>query len=505
MSISKITSILFALRLIRMFINVLSAMVSAKFFGISLERDSWILALTITTIIVSALWGPVNETFRTKFVFLKELEGKEKAVDKTSSLLGLIVLITLLICSVLYLLIDDLALCVITNPTKDSISIFVNLFICLLPIILINELVNIFTSVLNAFEIFYIPEVVGTITSLTSIGFVYFLAPHIGIYSFLLSTYTSSIILLVTLVFFLKRNKIYIWNRLFSFQVAEAWQFIVFSLPLFFPYFIGQCNSFFEKYLSGTIGVGFISSVEYARQFSTILQGVVNSVLTTIMVPMLSKAFITGNKFAFSHILKENISTMFLIVGLALFYMIGTTSALCDFLFNKGSIDLEGLGRISQLTQMFGVAFIGVLLYIMTGMSLLASNKRKQYATIGVFTQIVVLVLNFAFIEKLGVYTFPVNYGLAHFVSAMLMWLILEVDNKQSLTYLIIRCIMVVLSISSLLFVINETIDINNSFIALIVSTIMILILLPIFALRVGIDISPYINKICQRLRNVKI
>lgn len=499
-SIKKTTTILFVLRLCRMFIGVLSAMVSAKFFGISLERDSWILSVTVTTIIVSALWGPVNETFRTKFIYLKELEGKNIAIDKTASLLGFIVFITLLLCSVLYLNIGKLSLYIVANPTEEAISIFASLLICLLPNILINEISNISTSVLNAFEIFYIPEVVGTITSLISIALVYFLAPYIGIYSFLLSTYVSAIALLLTLIYFLKRNNIYIWHRLFSFKFDEAWKFVVFALPLFFPYFVGQCNSFFEKYLSGMLGVGLISSVEYARQFSTILQGVVNSVLTTIMVPMLSKAFITDDKQSFSRILEENISTMFFIVGLALFYMVGTSDALCDFLFNKGSIDTEGLNRIVQLTQMFGIAFIGVILYIIVGMSLLASNKRKQYAIIGIVTQFIVLGLNFAFIEKIGVYTFPINYGIAHFATAILMWFILEVPNKKALTFLISRCIIIVLSISALLSIINTQINIDNSFIALIVSTVFILILLPIFAIGLGLDIRPYINKIRQRL-----
>lgn len=500
MSIQKTTTILFALRLGRMFISVLSAMVSAKFFGISLERDSWILAITITTIIVNALWGPVNETFRTKFVYLKELEGKEKAIEKTSSLLGLIVFSTLILCSIIYLNVDKIAFYIIPNHTEESLSIFVNLFICLLPIILINEITNISTSVLNAFEIYYIPEVVGTISSLINIVIVYFLAPYIGIYSFLLSTYIGAIMFLFILIFFLRKNEIFIWNKMFSFNFSEAWMFIIFALPFFFPYFVGQCNSFFEKYLSGTLGVGLISSVEYARQFSSILQGVLNSVLTTIMVPMLSKAFIKNDKSSFSFILKENISTMFFIVGLALFYMIGTAEALCDFLFNKGSIDLEGLNRIVRLTQMFGVAFIGVLLYIMTGMALLSSNKRKQYATIGVFTQIAVLGLNIAFIDKLGIYTFPINYGLAHFVTALIMWYILEVNNKKNITFLIARCIIVVLGVSCFLLFVNVRLNVENSFWALIISTIIILFLSPIFAMGLSIDVRPYIKSILQRI-----
>lgn len=500
MSVKKITTILFSLRLGRMLIGILSAMVSAKFFGISIERDSWILAITVTTILVSAIWGPVNETFRTKFVYLKELEGKEKAIEKTSSLLGFIILSTFILCSVLYLFVDKLALYIIANPTEELMHIFIKIFTLLLPIILTNEISNILTSVLNAFEIFYLPEIVGTITSLINIIIVYCLAPYIGIYSFVLSTYVGTIIFMFVLIFFLKKNQIYVWDKLFSFKFSEAWKFVVFALPFFFPYFVGQCNTFFEKYLSGMLGVGLISSVEYARQFSSILQGVVNSVLTTIMVPMLSRAYITNEKSTFSHILKENFSTIFFIVGIALFYMIGTATPLCDFLFNKGSIDSEGLNRIVRLTQMFGFAFIGVILYIMTGMSLLASNKRKQYATIGVLTQIVVLGLNFALIEKIGVYTLPINYGLAHFITAIIMWAILEVEYKYNLTLLIARCVIIILCFSCFLLFVNTKLNIENSFVALIVSSIIILILLPLFAYGIGIDIRLYLNKIRQRL-----
>ena len=74
-SIKKLTSYLFILRIIRMLFSVITVTFTAKYFGVSIEKDNWVLVLTFTTTIVSALWGPINEIFRTKFIYIKETEG----------------------------------------------------------------------------------------------------------------------------------------------------------------------------------------------------------------------------------------------------------------------------------------------------------------------------------------------------------------------------------------------------------------------------------------------
>ena len=77
-SLKKTTLYLFILRLVRMVITVVTVTFSAKYFGVSMEKDMWVLTLTLITTITSAVWGPLNEVFRTKFVFIREQEGAEK-------------------------------------------------------------------------------------------------------------------------------------------------------------------------------------------------------------------------------------------------------------------------------------------------------------------------------------------------------------------------------------------------------------------------------------------
>ena len=499
MSTKRTTSILFVLRLLRMLVGVLSAMVTAKFFGISIEKDCWLLALTITTTIVGAVWGPVNEIFRTKFVYIQESEGAMKALQQTSSLIGFIIRTSLILCVILYCFVDVISMGVFKNIAPESLGTFTLLFICLLPTILLNEINNILICVLNAFEIYYLPELVATFTSFFGLFFVYLTASYIGIYSLLVYTYVGIVVLLLTLIVFLRKRNIPIFQCVCSYKWGDAKVFIIYSIPLFFPYFISQSNSFFEKYLAGLLGTGTISLVDYARQFTNILQTVLTSVITTVMLPLLSKAFITKNQHSMFQIILENTSMVFLILGFALFFLVGSAEPLCSFLYDKGSIDSDNLFRIAQLTRCYGISFIGVAFYVIFAISMLALNQRKQYALIGAISQIMILVLNILLIGKLNVFTFPLSYGVVHLLTGGVLFYIMKIDNKHLISYRIFRCIVGITLLSFIVFGVNQYVAFHTPIYALLFTFLLTVIFSPLLMVSVGVEIRPLIKRIINR------
>ena len=80
----------------------------------SLEKDNWVLVLTFTTTIVSALWGPINEIFRTKFIYIKETEGEKRALNKSAALMGFIFFVTTFIGIILFIFSGNIA-SILTN------------------------------------------------------------------------------------------------------------------------------------------------------------------------------------------------------------------------------------------------------------------------------------------------------------------------------------------------------------------------------------------------------
>ncbi len=405
-----------------MLVSLVTVSLTAKYFGVSVEKDAWLLVIALISSITLLVWGPINETFRAKFIFLKEHDGENIALRSASSLLCGIIIITILLITVLAVCAPLIANFSAHDLGKSGIEWFLSIFLFLLPSLLIDELNNISTSILNAYNVFYIPEIVGSITSAIYIVVLLWLAPIIGIYSIVVGQYIATITLLVVLFVYLRRQHIFHirWFLKPSFQLVKP--FVYYALPFFFPYAIGQINYFTERWLATLLGVGNLSILDYSRRFTVILQTVVGSVLTTLMVPLLAKSHMSGKTSDFNMIVKQNVTVIYGIMLLAIPFLFGAAYPICDFLYHRGDITVRDIQNITQICQFYALAFLGVIIYIIFGNILLASEKGKIYAFWGVIAQIVVIATNFGFVSYLGLVIFPFSLGLVHLIIGGIMW-----------------------------------------------------------------------------------
>ncbi len=500
-NVKKITSYLFVLRLFRMSLSMISLILSAKFFGVSVEKDIWVLITTFLLTFGAAIWGPVNETFRAKFVFIKEQEGEAKAIVSTLSLVVCIVSITIVLSIIIALLRNSLAAWLFTTSTSDeSLHLFSLLLILMLPTLLINQLSSIGISILNAYNIYYLPEIIGVISSVINVAIIFFLAPRIGIFSLAISQYIALILLLLGVSYYLWRLRLFHWSDILNVRLHGFWVFLLFALPFFFPYFVGQCNAFVEKWLAGCLGEGIISSLDYARQFTVVLQSVISSVLTTVMVPLLAKAYAQHDMEQYQRIFRENLIVCFGILALAVPIMVGAATPLCNFFFLHGKVSPEALSAIIILTRAYGFAFIGILLYMVVGYALLASDKGKRYAFWGVVVQLIILGMNFVLIHFLGVYVFPLTLGIVHLAGAGVMVISLLLQHKNAIFLRVGRYSLVIIGMSLLLYIFNEIIHMSSAFVQLLFNGLLLFGLLALCAPALDIHLFTYLNKLYLKL-----
>lgn len=494
-SIKKITAYLFALRMLRMLLSVIVLIFSAKFFGVTVERDAWILASTFIVTLGGAVWGAINEVFRAKFIFIKEEEGEDVAVSRTSSLLGFVLIVTLFISLIVFLNSGNIASFMANNLQENGVCLFVSILVFLIPTFLINQLISLGISVLNAYEMYYIPEIIGVVTGTINLLVIVLLASQIGIYSLIVSQYIGLTLLLLAVVYYIRKKKIAIWHKCFCINIKHVKCFLIFALPFFFPYFIGQCNLLAEKWIAGLLGIGCVSSLDYARQFTVMLQGVLSSVLATVMVPMLAKSFSQKNMSLYTTILKENILVCFAIMGLFLPVLFGAARPLCAFFFLRGNMSVDAVETIISLVRLYSVSFVGVILYLIFGMALLASNKGKQYASWGVATQLLVLAVNLLLYTKLNISVFPFSLGLVHLLSALIMGSILQIHDKYTVYLTIARYVLVVAVEAVVLLIFNLYCPPFEPFVQIFLNLLILIVLSPIIGRFMGINIVAYIKK----------
>lgn len=474
----KKTSLLFLFRISKLFIGIISLSLSAKYYGVSFEKDSWLLAISVVTFLDLAIWGAINETFRSKFIFIRGEYGADEALNKTKSLLFFILFFSIFVVVFILLFPELLAKIIAPTYTGNNLSGLIQMIFFAAPILLINQLTAIGTSVLNANESYFIPEISGFVTAILNLLILILLAPIIGIYALVISYYVGAILLFGLIYLQIFKLKINIFSGYTNIKFSDFKMFILFALPFFFPYFLGQFSGVIEKTLVSSIGVGYVSILDYSRKFSDIIQGVLTSVLLTILVPILSTNYIEkkAKEFEYNFLQIYQLVLLFLTFVVALFT--SSSASVVAFFLDKGTISKPALLEISNLMILYMWGTLAVFIYIIFGMALLSVGAVKKYAFWGIVAQILSIVLVLLFIKIVGVYIFPIALFISHLFSGCIMYS--QFPYKSKTFYKVTFKYFGVLFITSLLLYFRSQLLFNliNPILSIIVNSLIIFFLL---------------------------
>ncbi|MEJ5089584.1 lipid II flippase MurJ [Sphingobacterium faecium] len=415
------SALLFLIKLLKIPVSLYSYSLIATLFGVSLAKDQWLLAYSIIIVLDLAVWGPVNDIFRSKFVTVKEKFGEQIALKQSQSLLFYIFTFSALIVTFVMLRPDIISHILVSDYSEVQMQSLNTMIQVVAPILLINQATLIGISILNAYDIFYIPELATFFTQIISILILLLSAKYLGIYSLILSTFISLIILLLFIVVKIKQQKISLFTS-FKPQFSDFKQYFIFALPLFIPYLIGQINTVVEKRLISKQGVGSISIIDFGKKFPDMVNAVVSSVLLTVLIPVLARAFVKKDEADFSKNFNQIFSLGILGLGFFVVFMFFSSSDLMNFFYGNSDISKESMNKILQLNIFYSFAIIGVFMYVIFGMSMLAIGKNKLNAFAGSVTQIFVITSNIFLIDQFGIIIFPLSILIAHILSSLYMF-----------------------------------------------------------------------------------
>lgn len=413
--------VLFLLRIVKIAIGILNLSFSAKYFGVSIDRDVWILAFNSIIILDTALWGPINETFRAKFISLKEISGEHLALRKTKSLLLFTLLVSGFVVCLIMIYPSIIGMLVAPSYKDLQLASLLKMLVYVAPCFFFNQLIQIGISLLNAYESFYIPEISSFISVVINLALIVFLAPKIGIYALLVAYYLSFFILLFLVLYQIRKFRIPIFSGYTQVRWNDFSVFIVFALPFFFPYFLGQISAIIEKTIASSLGSGTVSMVDYSRKFTDMFLSVLSGVLTTILVPLLSLKFAQKKPREFVSGFLEIYQVGLLAVTFMVVMFTACPDAFVDILYNKGSIDAQELRGISILTMFYSWSGFSIFMYLVFGLALLSSGMGKKYAFWGIVAQASSIIFSIVLVKIFGINVFPLATFVSHLLAAGVM------------------------------------------------------------------------------------
>lgn len=426
----KTALILFVVRFLKLVISVATLSIAAQYFGVGIERESWLLTLNFVIVIHLAIWGPMNEIFRAKFIFIKAEEGEEIALRRTSSLFVFSLLVMLVLAIVFQVFAVRIAQLIAPAYSTEELKIVVVLLRYMIWSAIITQATQLLSSILNTYDSFYIPEFSGFFSAILNFFIIVLLSKHLGVFSFVIANYVSAFLLLAALVYQVKKTNILLFKHKIRLRWNELSPFILFSLPFFLPYLVGQCNGLLEKSIGNIMGNGAVSIIDYSKKISEIIQSVLSGVLVTIMVPAISAQYAQGFMAKVKEEAMRYLQLILLILAFLLPLLMVSADAITHILYDKGSISAEDLATIAFMMRAYSLGLIAVFLYIIFGLTLLATNKNKAYAFYGMVAQLIMMGINIIAYPYWGIYTFTISLTASHLLVAIILFFKLHLDGK---------------------------------------------------------------------------
>lgn len=412
--------------------SVVGLSLAAKYFGVSLDRDMWLIALNCIVVMNLAVWGPINETFRAKYVILREEQGETQVLAKARSLMVVAMVISL--CLVGSILAFPVPIARLIAPAYDAeqVNALVLMLMIVAPSLLFDQFNQLGISILNAHNSFFVPEISNCIAAVVNVVSMVVLAPYIGIYALAVSYYAGMALMVLFIVFEINKRKIPLFSQGHKVKFADFKPFFLYALPFFIPYFFIQVNVLVEKSLGNILGEGVVSMLDYSRRFVDIPINVLTSVLLTMLVPILAGRFAKQDTAGFLTDFKQVYQFGLLIVTalIAFFYSSGV-ELIELILYHGGEIPSAAILKMGSLSTYYAWSALINFFYIIFGLALLATKKGKIYAFFGVIAQLIMIALNFMFYRTFGAYTFPLSFIVAHTFSAIALFVYFPYNRRM--------------------------------------------------------------------------
>lgn len=415
------TLIFFLLKLSKIPLTLLTLSLTAHFFGVSIDKDIWLLAYSILQTLDLAVWGPLNETFRTKFITLSESEGETLALQKASSLLLYIFIGSLLMVVTVEVFSYHIASIIASKYDTNRLMMLSSMIKWIAPWLLINQFILIGTSILNSYEIFYVPEISSFFSQIINILVLIVFGQNLGIKSLIIGLYVSNALLLTFICFYIRKQKIELFKE-FSFKFDGFKLYFLFALPFFAPYFLGQLNGSLEKIIALSLGNGAVSIIDFSKKIPDIIVGVLTSMVLSLLAPILTKSFMSKEMDKFNLEFLSSYKLGLFLIGGIIILMVGSCNDITSILYQSKEIAQRDLASITKLTTLYSIGILGIFTYVIFGMSMMATNQAKLYVVCGMTAQILVISGNFFLSKMVGIYAFPASYFLSHLICGFVMY-----------------------------------------------------------------------------------
>lgn len=385
--------------------DVLKNILIAGSLGVSSSADIFMGIISIPdSLIVLVGLDSIKGVVNSEFASLESTERKDKVMDSFSNIFSIISLIALAFVIIFIVFRSQLIDLMLPgfNPEKKEIASQIALII--FPVFFFKSIIGMLQAFMNALKRFYYPAILNSLPTFFMIVAIFL--PYYKndlIYNLSFSVIISNFFVFLLSLLFLQKIIGLVKIKKLRFD-EQTKQILKGCTSLIFLLLSEQIFNVSKNFFASYFGEGAISSLNYARQISQVIMGLIFSSIFSVLLSNMSSMFVTDIKVKTRGLFTKTMTGLIFIVILLVVIFLISGREILSILYLRGKFDISAVDMTMRPYVWEIMSQLSFILYILPVALFLSKKKYHTLNLIGSSVFIGGILINFISVKIFGYY-----------------------------------------------------------------------------------------------------
>jgi len=373
----------------------------ARKFGSGMETDTYFVAMTATVIIVGTIGAALNTTLIPIFSDIGERHGRRGKLKYLNNIVNIVFFSSIVIVILGYIFSPIVIKILAKDFVGEQFDLAVSLNRIGIPIAIFLGFSYVFSGYLHSSQIFGPPAIAGLPYNFVFITYLLFFSKTSSISTLMIITVIASstqFLILLPAV----RHSGYRYKLKIDLRDRYLKKAMFLILPVLLGSAVQQINIIIDKTLASGLVEGSISALNYAAKINDMVIAVFIMAITTVIFPMLSKAFYNEDTEKIKDILGQGVNIILLITVPATIGIIILAEPMVYLFFQRGEFSPTATIMTSGALVFYAIGLIGTSLRLMLNKVYYSFQDTLTPMINGGIAVIINLILNLLLIKSMG-------------------------------------------------------------------------------------------------------
>ena len=426
--VAKSAAMIAIFTLISKFLGFLREVLIASKYGSGYETDTYFVAMTATTILMTTIGASLNTTLIPIFTEIEGRGGRRAKLKYLNNILNMVFFITIILALLGFFLSPIVIRILAKGFEGEQFQLAVKLNRIGLPIVIFLGFTYVFSGYLHSSEIFGPPAIMGIPYNFVFLFFLMFFADKGNIEGLMLVSVVAASTQFLIQVPAIKHQG-YRYRVDINLHEPYLKKALILVLPVMVGSAVQQINTVIDRTLASSLVEGSISALTYASRLKDLIISVFIMAITTVVFPMLSKAFSQDDNMQVKKIMGQGINIILIITVPATIGILILAEPMVRIFFQRGAFDSTATIMTSQALIFYSLGLVGASLRLMLNRVFYSFQDTKTPMINGALAVGLNIVLNLILIRFMD----HAGLALATSISATFTTLLLFLSLRKKI------------------------------------------------------------------------